>query len=117
MSRALTPLEEALVPFRCQAATQVAHGKKPALTAVLAILIRWPDLSLAQHLVQGFPIVGDLFTIRLDDQETLNRPPSTLSKQVIHLLHTPQRAAKALINLLQSNLMDSITVQRRPAMH
>ena len=60
VSRALTPLEEALVPFRCLAAKQVAHGRKPALTAVLAVLIRWPDLSLAQHLVQGFPIVGVL---------------------------------------------------------
>ena len=60
LATALTPLEEALAPFRCQAASQVARGKKPALTAVLAILIRWPDLSLAQQLVQGFPIVGSM---------------------------------------------------------
>ena len=38
----------------------VAASKRPAFCATLAILLRWPDLSLGSSLVEGFPIVGVL---------------------------------------------------------
>ena len=60
VARAVTPLEDALNPFRCQSARKVAMGKRPAFVATMVALLRWPDKMLARSLVLGFDIVGDM---------------------------------------------------------
>eukprot|EP00434_Breviolum_minutum_P039847 symbB.v1.2.035390.t1/scaffold4753.1/size44016/3 len=57
---ALVPLEDWLATMRSPSAAMVAASKRPAFCATLAILLRWPDLSLGSSLVEGFPIVGVL---------------------------------------------------------
>ena len=60
LALALSPLENWLAGTRSASATLVAASKRPAFCAVMAILLRWPDLSLGSSLVRGFPIVGVL---------------------------------------------------------
>ena len=60
VAQALVPLEDWLATMRSPSAAMVAASKRPAFCATLAILLRWPDLSLGSSLVEGFPIVGVL---------------------------------------------------------
>ena len=60
VAQALVPLEDWLATMRSPSAAVVAASKRPAFCATLAILLRWPDLSLGSSLVEGFPIVGVL---------------------------------------------------------
>ena len=62
VSRAVQPLEKALDSHRCLASKQVASAKRPAFLAVMSVLLRWPDLTQAQDLVQGYRIVGEFAT-------------------------------------------------------
>ena len=60
LARALTPLEEALSFHRVESAKRVAHSKKPAFTACLTALLRWPDVAQPQQLLLGYPIIGEI---------------------------------------------------------
>eukprot|EP00435_Cladocopium_sp_Y103_P071551 s117_g37.t2 len=60
VASALQPLERALAVFRSPSAQKVAAAKKPGFVAVMTVLLRWPDQQQAIHLLQGYPIVGDI---------------------------------------------------------
>ena len=60
VSVALRPLEDCLVQYRCTSAQKVATAKKPAFVCCLTTLLRWPDLLQGKHLLQGYPIVGEV---------------------------------------------------------
>lgn len=61
VATAVQPLEMWLDTHRCSSSIQVASGKKPGFCAIMAILLRWPDLVLGEEIIHGFPIVGTLF--------------------------------------------------------
>ena len=60
VATAVAPLETWLASVRSPSANLVATTKMPAFCAVMAIILRWPDLNLGAALVEGFPIVGTL---------------------------------------------------------
>ena len=59
VARALAPLEDALACHRVESARRVASEKRPAFTACITALLRWPDVSQPQQLILGYPIIGE----------------------------------------------------------
>ena len=60
LGSALARLEDALEVYRSPSSRQVASSKRPGLMAFLTSLLRWPDWQQPRHLLQGYPIVGEL---------------------------------------------------------
>ena len=60
VARAAQPLEEALDECRVESSRRVAASKKPGFLAIMTVLLRWPDVHQPQHLVRGYPIVGQI---------------------------------------------------------
>jgi len=57
---AVQPLNQALTSFRSEASKRVAGAKNPAFLSLCTALLRWPDTRQPLHMVQGYPIVGDM---------------------------------------------------------
>ncbi len=57
---AVAPLNQALYSYRNEASKRVAGTKNPAFVSLCTAVLRWPDTLQPVHLVQGYPIVGEL---------------------------------------------------------
>ena len=75
VAQAVRPLEQWLDEHRCESSRLVAAGKRPGFCAVMAILLRWPDMVLGQEMVRGFPIVGQLSQSGVFRTVTPETPP------------------------------------------
>ena len=60
LATAVQPLREALWKFRNSASKQVASDKDPAFLSLCTALLRWPDVRQPLHVVQGYPIIGEV---------------------------------------------------------
>ena len=60
LKRATAELQTALASHRSASADMVAQDKCPAFVAAMSALLRWPDKQQPRHLLQGYPIVGQI---------------------------------------------------------
>ena len=107
---AVQPLQDALAPHRCASANRVASTKNCAVIALFTTLLRWPDVTQAQQMLLGFPVVGKVpasgvFRSVCQDSKDADTHAwlSTSAKDAVDAImqQPPSRDSKEILRLTQ----------------